>query len=156
MTGIDRIRPEFVELMPSAMAPGILYVSISFNTAIHLCCCGCGNRVVTPLAPSQWRLMYNGRDVSLYPSVGNWSYPCKSHYWIEEGNVEWAPMWDEQEIEAGREETRKAVLEDSGQRPTSRHEGADSKDDAHRRTPARGLWKRLQPRLGRSTKKRDG
>ena len=34
--------------------------------------------------------------MSLYPSVGNWSFPCKSHYWIEHSHVRWAramPQW---------------------------------------------------------------
>jgi len=26
-------------------------------------------------------------SVSLFPSVGNWKYACKSHYWIRENKV---------------------------------------------------------------------
>ncbi|MDH2348718.1 DUF6527 family protein [Bradyrhizobium sp. SSUT77] len=28
---------------------------------MHLCCCGCGREVVTPLAPAQWRLTSTAR-----------------------------------------------------------------------------------------------
>lgn len=108
MKRLVRVRPEFVEFMPRTPAPGILYVAIRFNSAMHLCCCGCGHHVVTPLAPLQWQLTYNGRDVSLYPSIGNWSYPCRSHYWIEENRVEWAPAWNEYRIASGRYATRHA------------------------------------------------
>ena len=28
--------------------------------------------------------------VSLHPSIGNWSFPCRSHYWIRGNRVVWA------------------------------------------------------------------
>lgn len=52
------------------------------TVAIHLCPCACGNRVITPFSPNAWKLTFDGQSVSLYPSVGNWNFPCKSHYWI--------------------------------------------------------------------------
>ena len=109
MTAVARVRSTFVELMPTTLEAGIVYVSVPFNTAVHLCCCGCGNRVVTPLAPTQWSLTYNGRDVTLWPSIGNWAYPCRSHYWIDEGVVEWAGNWTDRQIALGRRATRQAL-----------------------------------------------
>ena len=83
----------FVEEIPRELEEGVLYVSIHFATAVHRCCCGCGQEVVTPLSPTDWQLAFDGRSVSLYPSIGNWSLPCQSHYWIRRDIVEWAPRW---------------------------------------------------------------
>jgi len=44
-----------------------------------------------PLGPTDWKLTFDGESVSLYPSVGNWNFPCQSHYWIQENKVRWAP-----------------------------------------------------------------
>lgn len=75
MTAIKRIQPEVVEYIPERLNPDILYISRRFSTAAHLCCCGCGSEVVTPLNPAKWRLIERGGKVSLTPSVGNWSLP---------------------------------------------------------------------------------
>jgi len=90
MTPINLLRPEFVDFIPERMDQGVLYISKRFSTAVHLCCCGCGLEVITPLNPAKWRLIEKQGAVSLYPSVGNWSFPCQSHYWIEENQVCWA------------------------------------------------------------------
>lgn len=92
----------FVGTMPDRLAEGALYVSVEFCTAIHLCACGCGSRVVTPLTPAGWALIFDGETVSLYPSIGNWNLPCRSHYWIERNRVKVARRWSEREIAAGR------------------------------------------------------
>jgi Family of unknown function (DUF6527) len=86
---------EFVEYVPDELTEGMLYVSIPFATAVHKCCCGCGREVVTPLAPTGWSLTFDGKTVSLAPSIGNWSYPCQSHYWIRRNNVEWVSRWQD-------------------------------------------------------------
>lgn len=92
----------FVEHVPRALEDGILYVSIEFATVIHKCCCGCGNEVVTPLSPAEWKLIFDGRTISLEPSVGNWSFRCQSHYWIRNNKVVWARQWTKEQIAAGR------------------------------------------------------
>jgi len=96
------MRFEFVEAIPEKLADNTLYVSIPFATAVHSCCCGCGSEVVTPLSPTDWKLTFDGETVSLYPSIGNWSLPCRSHYWITHGDVRWAAAWTADQIEAGR------------------------------------------------------
>ena len=78
---------EFVELIPEELKQGTLYVSIHFATASHLCCCGCGNKVVTPIRPTDWKFICDGKTISLEPSIGNWSFPCQSHYWIRNNRV---------------------------------------------------------------------
>lgn len=70
MTRRREIRHEFVEFVPATLAEGVLYVSLEYGTASHLCCCGCGNKVVTPLSPTDWRMIYDGETVSLDPSMG--------------------------------------------------------------------------------------
>jgi len=80
----------------------VLYISLDYCTAIHKCACGCGNEVVTPISPTDWEFTFNGKTVSLHPSIGNWNFDCKSHYWIKKNKIKWAGKWDEEEIEQGR------------------------------------------------------
>jgi len=89
---------EFVEHVPEKMKEGILYISLPFSTAMHLCPCGCGNEVVTKLSPERWKLTFDGETVSLYPSIGNWSFECKSHYWIINNKIEFARKFTKKEI----------------------------------------------------------
>ena len=93
-----RLRNEFVDHIPEQLDDGVLYVSMRFGTVVHRCACGCGEEVVTPLGPVEWRLTYDGRTVSLEPSIGNWSFPCRSHYWIDKGIVRWARGFSEAEV----------------------------------------------------------
>ncbi len=95
----------FVDTIPDLLDDGVLYVSIEFRTTMHVCACGCGNPVVLPLRPTAWSLAYDGETVSMRPSVGNWSFPCQSHYWIRDGNVVWARQWSAAQIKAGRQRT---------------------------------------------------
>lgn len=108
MTQVSFLEPEFVEYIPDNLADGVLYVSMSFATAAHKCCCGCGNKVVTPLSPAEWKLMFDGVSVTLHPSIGNWGFPCKSHYWIRNNKISWSRRWSETEIHAGRMEDKEA------------------------------------------------
>ncbi|MGH8542606.1 MAG: DUF6527 family protein [Gammaproteobacteria bacterium] len=104
----ERITFEFVEFIPKEqdLKEGVLYISIPYSTAVHKCCSGCGYKVVTPISPTDWTLIFDRDTISLDPSIGNWSLPCKSHYWIRRNRVEWAPKWTASEIEAGRAESR--------------------------------------------------
>jgi hypothetical protein len=83
----------FVDTVPPDLDEGKLYISIRYRTASHLCACGCGNKVVTPIKPPKWHLHFDGASVSLWPSIGRWQLPCRSHYWIEHGNVRWSKPW---------------------------------------------------------------
>jgi hypothetical protein len=92
-----------VHYMPKDLKPGVLYVSEEFGIAIHLCPCGCGSKVKTPLGPTEWSVEETGTGPSLRPSVGNWQQACQSHYWITRGETVWAPKWTPEEIKAGRQ-----------------------------------------------------
>ena len=63
---------------------------------------------MTPIRPTDWTLTWNGETVTLDPSVGSWSLPCQSHYWIVENRIVWARKWTASEIAAGREKDRRA------------------------------------------------
>jgi hypothetical protein len=108
VTRDHRLHHEFVEQIPPSLDKGTVYVSIKYATVAHLCCCGCRHEVVTPLGPTDWRLIFDGETVSLTPSIGNWSFPCRSHYWIRNDRVEWAPSMSEAQISAGRSRDRVA------------------------------------------------
>lgn len=99
------LQHEFVDSAPEELEHGILYASMKYATTMHLCCCGCGNEVVLPLRPTGWRLTFDGESISLSPSVGNWSFPCRSHYWIERSRVRWGGAWTDEQVEAGRRRT---------------------------------------------------
>jgi hypothetical protein len=103
-----RVTHAFVHFIPEALEEGTVYVSIEFATSVHKCCCGCGREVVTPLGPTDWELRFDGKTISLYPSVGSWALPCRSHYWIRRDRVIWARRWSQTEIEAGRTSERRA------------------------------------------------
>ena len=83
------IQHEFVEFIPERLEQGKLYISIPYATATHLCCCGCGFEVSNPITPTDWTLSFDGESVSLTPSIGNSSFPCQSHYWIDQNRVCW-------------------------------------------------------------------
>lgn len=96
------LKYEFVEFIPEKLTEGTVYVCIPFATVVHKCCCGCGHEVITPLTPTDWKLIFDGVSISLYPSIGNWSFRCQSHYWIQHNRVCWAGRWSRDEIDAGR------------------------------------------------------
>lgn len=87
---MNKLQPEFVEFIPTDLEEGKLYVSMKYCTAVHLCACGCGERVVTPLRENEWTLSFNG-VVTLSPSIGNFEFPCRSHYYIIRNGIQWLP-----------------------------------------------------------------
>jgi hypothetical protein len=107
MSGVDRLRPRFVEEMPDDLDEGVIYVSLEHRSMLHLCACGCGSEVVLPLTPLDWRLTYDGEDVSLAPSIGSWNLPCRSHYFVERGRVRWTGGMSAVQVEALRRDDRR-------------------------------------------------
>ena len=102
MTRRTSIAHEFVEYVPENVEDGKLYVSIPFKVAVHLCCCGCGVEVATPISPADWELTFDGDAVSLWPSIGIAGLPCQSHYWIKRDRVAWTAALTNKEIASAR------------------------------------------------------
>lgn len=98
----------FIRNAPRELEPGVLYISMEYATAVHSCCCGCGERVVTPFTPTDWRMTFNGESVTLTPSVGNWNQDCRSHYVIERNHVIECGQWSDAHVEAERCRNRRA------------------------------------------------
>lgn len=108
---MNTIALERVKYMPRELSPGTLYVSIDYAVAGHLCACGCGNKVITPLGPAEWSFSERDARPTLHPSIGNWQLPCRSHYLITAGRIHWAGQWSDAQVAAGRrteEQRRKA------------------------------------------------
>jgi hypothetical protein len=59
------------------------------------------NHDLTPIS-TDWRITLMAIPVSFFPSIGNWSYPCRSHYWIKNGLVLWAEDWSDEEMRTSR------------------------------------------------------
>ena len=126
---LAKIRLERVHYMPQDLSPGLLYVSEEFGAAAHLCACGCGTKVRTPLGPTEWSLEETDDGPTLRPSVGSWQLACQSHYLITGGEVVWAERWTAEEIADGRrrEEERRRDYYDAL--------------DRKRRSLVRRLWR---------------
>ena len=106
----------WVDDMPASLEPGNLYVSVKHRLTEHLCACGCGTEVSLPLGRSEWRIEYDGESVSVWPSIGNWRLPCRSHYIIEKGLTSWSLAWTEKEIQTGQALDGKAKKADLARR----------------------------------------
>ncbi|MFG2767453.1 DUF6527 family protein [Streptomyces rubiginosohelvolus] len=60
----------------------------------------------------------NGENVSLTPSIGNWSLPCRSHYWICDGRVRWSRRYAPSEIDQNQDRDRRLLAaHDVGEQP---------------------------------------
>ena len=70
-----------------------LHVCCRYHAVKHLCVCGCGAEINTPLHPTGWTLTCDGVSVSLSPSIGNWSEKCQSHYWVINNQIQWVPKY---------------------------------------------------------------
>ena len=101
---VERLEHRFVEVMPRSeeLEQGVLYIAIGFGLAVHLCACGCGEKTVTPFSPAEWSITYDGESVSLQPSVGNWSFDCRSHYWVKHDEIIWGKPFTDEMIAAVR------------------------------------------------------
>lgn len=100
---IDRLAHQFVTYVPEILDEGVLYISMQYRVSAHLCCCGCRERVVTPLGPAQWVMTFDGATISLRPSIA--AGRCNSHYVIRGGSVHWLrPLTEHERDIATRED----------------------------------------------------
>ena len=95
----------------------------------------------TPLSPTDWKITYDGVSVSLSPSIGNWSFPCLSHYWIVRNEIRWAAQWTPEQIEAGRAADRRAKRGHHG--PTAKKQPSQPAEEATSPGLLSRLWQWL-------------
>ncbi len=88
--------------IPEQLDPGMLYHSERFALASHLCACGCGFEAVTRIEPQWYTLQVSDGKPTLSPSIGNASFPCRSHYFIRRGRVAWAGEYTPEMIAVAR------------------------------------------------------
>lgn len=93
------MRHEFVKYIPETLEEDMIYVSVEYKTVAHLCACGCGTEVIIPIGPTDWSITFDGTTITLSPSIGNWNYPCQSHYFIRKNKVVWADGMSKESIE---------------------------------------------------------
>ena len=96
------ITPHYVNNIPEKLDEGVLYICERYHLAAHKCCCGCGQEVITPLTPADWLIRKDNDLITLFPSIGNWSFTCQSHYWIKRNKVVWSAHMSKKEIERVR------------------------------------------------------
>ncbi len=126
---MNTISLRHVRYLPRELELGILYVSAEYAVAGHLCACGCGNKVITPLGPAEWTFSERNEHPTLSPSIGNWQLPCRSHYIISGGQILWSFQWSETQIAAGRRDE-------------------DLRRQAYYSSLERGMWARFWRWLG--------
>ena len=83
-----------VERIPKLLSDGIVYHNKEFGLAALLCACGCGHRV-TLLVPDSHQVSWEGGLATIRPSIAVCDAPCKSHYFVTAGKVEWLPAFTE-------------------------------------------------------------
>jgi hypothetical protein len=144
MKNLSALTHEFVEFLPDKLEDGKLYISIPYATVTHRCCCGCGNEVVTPLSPTDWKLIFNGQTISLDPSIGNWSFPCQSHYWVRNNAVRWDHKWSKAKVAAGRAYDHAAKQDYFGTSNPQPEPMAELTPISEKQKPLLNLWHKLK------------
>lgn len=135
---------QFVDFIPEDLEERTLYVCVSFATVVHKCCCGCGSEVVTPLSPTDWKVTFNGETISLHPSIGNWSFKCRSHYWVQNNRVEIAAQWSHERVDAGRREDY-LIKRNLSEPERDGLETVTTTNEPKTPEPKKPWWKRLWP-----------
>lgn len=111
MGKIDCFTFEFCDFIPEVLEEGKVYLAPQHCACLHLCACGCGEEVSTPISKTEFSYSIDNGLISLSPSIGNHDFPCNSHYFIKDGRVRWSYRMDLEEIEAGRTYDRKLKAE---------------------------------------------
>jgi hypothetical protein len=102
-----------VHYIPENFDPGVFYYSEVYAIAGHLCPCGCGNKVITPIDADHWSYTQTDGKPTLYPCLENHHLPCNSTYWLIFGEVLWsnrAPYDDKPKARKTENEERKLYL----------------------------------------------
>lgn len=86
---------EFSKYIPEDKVEGILYISREYETAVHLCPCGCGAEIPIPITEdpreingirNPWYMSIPYKNVvTISPSLLN--RECGAHYFITQNKV---------------------------------------------------------------------
>ena len=126
--------------MPDVIEDGVLYISLDYGAIIHKCACGCGNEVNTPLSPTSWKMIYDGESITLKPSIGNWSFKCKSHYWITNSKIEWSLSWSDEKIKKIRVDEDNERTDFYSQKETIPKLTEVNEEQTSKTTPSKKKW----------------
>jgi hypothetical protein len=85
-----------VERIPKRLSDGVVYHNEDFQLAALLCACGCGHRI-TLLVPDSHQVSSDGGLATIRPSIAVCDAPCKSHYFVTAGRVEWLSAFTQAE-----------------------------------------------------------
>lgn len=142
----------FVDRFPEHLNSGVLYLAMEFSTAAHLCACGCGQKVITPFSPTDWQMIFDGETISLKPSIGNWTFSCRSHYWIRGSTIVWSGDMSEEQIKHGRLMDQRAKARREFIRSQSEQTGPDipkqNKVEEITKPDSGGLMQKIKSWLG--------
>lgn len=83
-----------VARIPKPLQGGVVYHSEEYEIGALLCACGCGHKV-SLLVPDSHQIYSEGGMATVRPSISVCDAPCKSHYFITAGQVEWMPAFSE-------------------------------------------------------------
>jgi Family of unknown function (DUF6527) len=81
-----------VERIPKLLSEGVVYHSPEFEVAALLCACGCRHRVML-LVPDSHQVSSERGMATVKPSIAVCDAPCKAHYFITAGEVQWLPAF---------------------------------------------------------------
>jgi len=123
-----RFRYKLVDRIPMQMEEGVVYHTEEFELAGLLCACGCGHRI-TLIVPDSHEVWDDGGYATIQPSLGVFDAPCKSHYVIRAGKVQWLPAF-------------------SGSQATKIMQGQIARHVAHDAMPASWLLRSIATALG--------
>ncbi len=127
-----KYRVELVDRLPAKAESGTVYVSREYQIAVLECACGCGHRI-TLLLDDGHRVEDVGGLANVWPSIGVWDAPCRSHFWIRNGRVQWASTFSE------------ATIRTAMERQVARHRGLASTEIPWHKKVTRWLrWKFLR------------
>jgi hypothetical protein len=86
------------ERLPPHVGPFEFHYSSRFEMAALACACGCGHRVMLNLLDQHQLVIEHGLP-SVTPSILVSDAPCLSHFYIRNGEVEWAQQWTKSTVD---------------------------------------------------------
>jgi hypothetical protein len=106
-----------VERIPKPLSNGVVYHSEEHEVGALLCACGCGHRV-SLLVPDSHQIISEGGMATVRPSIAVCDAPCKSHYVISAGRVQWLPAFsDEMAASVMRHQISRHAVSDKKMQP---------------------------------------